>query len=201
MPVPDCVEWNISVSLSDPDALTPQRDRSPLPALSCLRNSCILLGKAAEVQEYRPSWGRMAPIRAVPWDRVRLTSVFSCPADPRWESSSGRCGCGRLGGVHQRHQRRRHDPCGGTEHHQSSGRQPHPDPDKVSNFTTHSKTPPVYLQSLVRKSPHNSCCSLLLFWRTMSLNLNPRYLRHRSRAEGYLNKPLYPDSSIWAGQC
>lgn len=83
MPVPDCVEWNISVSLSDPDTLTPQRDHLPLPALSCLWNSCILLGTAAEVQEYRPSRSRTAPIRAVLWHRVRLTSVFFLSSWPQ----------------------------------------------------------------------------------------------------------------------
>lgn len=170
MPVPDCVEWNISVSLSDPDAPTPQRDCLLLQTHLPTSFSCINLGTAAAVTRTST---RIAQTRAVFCNHARLISVFSSPADPRGEGSSGRCRGGRLGGVHQRHQRRRHDPCGGTEHHQSSWGQPHPDPHKVSYFTMRSKSPPVYLQALVHKSPHNSCCSLLCSEERCPWNLAP----------------------------
>lgn len=170
MPVPDCVEWNISFSLSRPDTLTPQRDHLPLPTrldvLYFSWNGCW----STRIQTITE------PCHADPSCNVHLISVFSCSADPRWEGSSGRCGGGRLGGVHQPRQRRRHDPRGGTEQHQSSRRQPHPDPHKVSYFTRHSKTPTDYLQTLVRKSAHNSCCSPPLFWRTVSLKFTPSIL-------------------------
>lgn len=89
---------------------------------------------------------------------------MSPPADSRRKGSSGRCWGGRLGGVHLRHQRRGHDPRGGTEQDQSSNRHPLPHSQQVSHLTMYDATKesmiahfPFYLgQTQWHKSPQNS---------------------------------------------
>lgn len=88
---------------------------------------------------------------------VPVNSAFFRPADPRWKGSSGRCWGGRLGGVHQWHNRGGHDPRGCTKQDQSSNGHPHLNPQQVSCLTMQQNALPSLTLCfiLVRRSSIN----------------------------------------------